>query len=66
MEAKKRIQINIAVAPFKWIKVLKKLPKVLLPVVWVDEVSEKNSHNHHIIIAKPSLIIYTHVFSRLP
>lgn len=43
LEAKKRIQINIAVAPNKNLPPLKKMPKVLLPVVWVDEVGIKNS-----------------------
>ncbi|CAL8138190.1 unnamed protein product [Orchesella dallaii] len=39
LKAAKRIQINIEMRAFKFIKQLRKLPKLLLPIIWVDEVN---------------------------
>ncbi|XP_035712600.1 lysosome membrane protein 2 [Folsomia candida] len=37
LKAAKRIQVNMELRPFKFIKQFKKVPSMLFPLVWVDE-----------------------------
>lgn len=43
LQASKKIQINLMLKPIKELSLLSKVPDMLFPLVWADEVSKRNT-----------------------
>lgn len=53
MEGKKRIQLNAVLRPASYLSVSESLPKVVIPLFWVDEV-----YNFFLLLIKNNYIAF--------